>query len=135
MADGIEVTKVTIDENAIREKLNSVIHKDDLMWHVHETYAYTVKPWVPYDTGYLCGDADASAVEITSHAVVYHADYAAVNYYGTEIHHKREHHPLASAYWDKVAMQTEKDSFTQKVKELIVLELQREQRGGNWISG
>ena len=60
------------------------------------------------------------SVEIQPDGVVYTADYAWKQYYGTEFRHKTDVHPLATAFWDKVAMETQYDNFAEGIKEIII---------------
>ena len=114
----IVTTEVTVDANAISSKIEAAIHDESVLTQVHQELADTVNPWVPYDTGAL-----SQNITVSASGVVYNEEYAAKQYYGEEFHHKTEHHPLATAYWDKVAMQTEKEAFAERVKEIIVRRL------------
>lgn len=111
-------TKVEVDVSGIADKLYSLLTDPDVMTEVHREFADTIDPWVPYDTGEL-----SQNLTIDASGVTYNADYAAKQYYGTEFHHKREHHPLASAKWDEVAMQTERDAFALKVRDILIRRL------------
>lgn len=113
---------ITVDENAIIAKIESLLD-ETTMTQIQRTFATTLHPYVPYDTGRLSTD-----ITVDSTGVTYHAPYAAKNYYGTDIAHKREKHPLATALWDKVAMQTEQEALAHKV-ELILKQKAREQNG------
>lgn len=107
-------TDVKIDDTAILKTVEAITHDDGVMTEVHQAFAEIINPYVPYDTGNLSQDITVSAEGVT-----YHADYAAKQYYGEEFHHNKEHHPLASAHWDAVAMQTEKEAFANRVTEII----------------
>jgi len=111
--------KVDVDMDGITKRIEDVIHDEAVMTEVHEAYADVLNPYVPYDTGYLSQDS----VEVSAEGVTYTADYAWKQYYGTEYNHKKEVHPLATAMWDKVAMQTEKEAFAETVREIIVRRL------------
>ena len=111
--------KVDVDMDGITKRIEDIIHDEGVMTEVHEAYAEVLNPYVPYDTGYLSQDS----VEVSAEGVTYTADYAWKQYYGTEYNHKKEVHPLATAMWDKVAMQTEKEAFAETVKEIIVRRL------------
>lgn len=114
MSDGVRVTKIEIDELALKRKVEDLIHNEQVMTEVHQQFAKVIDPYVPYDTGYL-----AHTITVDADCVTYHADYAAKNYYGTDIRHKTDKHPLATAYWDEVAMQSHKDEFAKQVEEII----------------
>lgn len=111
-------TEVTVDTDAISRRIESAITDTGVMTQVHQELADTVDPWVPYDTGALSHN-----LTINAEGVTYNEDYASKQYYGEEFHHNTEHHPLATAYWDKVAMQTQKDQFALQVKEIVVRKL------------
>lgn len=112
----IHVTKVTVDTTEIINKLNSLTQDEDTMTLIHANYAKILDPYVPYDTGYLSQDS----VEIESDGVVYTADYAWRQYYGEDFKHKTEVHPLATARWDEVAMQTQSDVVQAMVRDVLV---------------
>lgn len=106
---------VHFDDSVIQNKLETLINDDKLMYAVHTLFAKTVDPWVPYLNGPL-----SQTVEIEPKCVRYIQPYARYQYYGVGFNHTIEHHPLASALWDKIAMQTEYDSFKEQVRELII---------------
>ena len=112
----ISVTKITVDSSGITQSLQDIVNDPDTMLLVHALYAQILDPYVPYDTGYLSQDS----VEIQPDGVVYTADYAWKQYYGTEFRHKTDVHPLATAFWDKVAMETQYDNFAEGIKEIII---------------
>lgn len=111
----VSVTNVKVDVSGVVNEINNVINDEYTMTLIHARLAQIVNPYVPYDTGYLSGES----VEIEPDGVVYTADYAWRQYYGTEFHHKTEVHPLATAFWDKVAMETHYDEFAQDIKDII----------------
>ena len=112
----VSVTNVKVDVSGVVNDINNVINDDTTRTLIQARLAQVVFPYVPYDTGYLSEDS----VEIEADGVVYTADYAWRQYYGTEFNHKRDVHPLATAFWDKVAMQDHYDEFAQDVKDIIV---------------
>ena len=114
----IVTTSVTVDVNAISNRIEAAIKDESVLTQVHQDLANTVDPWVPYDTGAL-----SQNITVDANGVTYNEEYASKQYYGEEFHHTTEHHPLASAYWDKVAMQTEREAFAERVKEIIVRRL------------
>jgi hypothetical protein len=112
---------VNINEHTIGDKIwNTNVWTTGLNWDIGQTFAKIVDPWVPYDTGKLSQDisyytsATSGGVE-----VVYESEYAQKQYYGEEFHHKTEVHPLATAKWDQVAMQTKRDEFAKEVERII----------------
>ena len=54
-------------------------------------------------------------VEITPEHLRYAAPYAARMYYGVGYRFKKDRHPLATAMWDKAAMQTQRDKLTREI--------------------
>lgn len=66
--------------------------------------------YVPMRTGTLAG-----TVEITPDYVRYIVPYAARMYYGVGFRFSKEKHALATALWDKVAMETQRDKLTRAV--------------------
>lgn len=111
----VSVTDVTVDVSGVVNDIQNVINDDWTRTMIHAQLAQTVFPYVPYDTGYLSEDS----VEIEPDGVYYTAPYAWRQYYGEDFHHNTEIHPLATAYWDKVAMQTHYDEFAQEVANII----------------
>ena len=67
-------------------------------------------PYVPMQTGDLMEN-----VEITPEHLRYAAPYAARMYYGVGYRFKKDRHPLATAMWDKAAMQTQRDKLTREI--------------------
>lgn len=109
------VIKVTVDVDGILASPNSLdeLIDDDVMLEVHRVFAETIDPWTPFLTGQLSGD-----IVISADGVTYNVPYASEKYYGTVYH--KEVHPLATSHWDEVAMQTEMDAFTARVKQILV---------------
>lgn len=66
--------------------------------------------YVPWRDGNL-----ARLVEITPEHVRYVSPYASRMYYGVGFRFRKDEHPLATAMWDKVAMQTQRDKLTRAV--------------------
>lgn len=89
---------------------NRFINDRVRMFAHNELYRLSNK-YVPMQTGYL-----AQNVEITPKYVRYKAPYAARMYYGVGFRFRKNKHPLATAMWDKVAMQTQRDKLTRAVE-------------------
>ena len=104
---------VDIDDKALENMVTGLID-DKTMLEIHNEYAKIVDPWVPYLNNPL-----STTLEITPQYIEYLVPYAHKQYTHPEFNHTVEHHPLATAYWDKVAMQTELDKFKQIVKEIL----------------
>lgn len=106
---------VQVNEAAIQAKIQNIINREDVKTEANRIFANIIDPWIPYDTGNL-----AHNITVNAEGVTYHADYAAKNYYGDDIRHKTDKHPLATAHWDDVAMQTEMDNLTSQITDMIV---------------
>ena len=106
---------VSVDDAALQAKLQSLIDDEGVKTEVNQEFARLINPYVPMDTGKLSQD-----ISVDANGVTYHAEYAAKNYYGDEIRHRTDKHPLATAHWDEVAMQTEMDTLTAKAREILV---------------
>lgn len=106
--------QVKVDKHAIGGKVNSLID-DTVMTQIHNEFARLVDPWVPFLHGPL-----SQTVEIYPQYIRYSQPYAHYQYTGIDFNHTLDPHPLASAEWDKVAMQTQMDIFSQTVKEILI---------------
>lgn len=115
MSKYFDVTaNVDIDLGKIQSKVESLVD-DTVMLQVHNLLAKTVDPWVPFLEGPL-----SQTLEITPEYVRYLQPYAHYQYVGVHFNHTKTHHPLASAEWDKVAMQTQLESFEEQVKQILI---------------
>ena len=103
----IEIINIKLSDNIIENLVTP-----EKMLKIHQELEKTIYPWTPYLTGKLSSDTT-----VTENGVTYNVDYAAKKYYG-EVYCK-DHHPLATSHWDRVAMQTEIDSFAKKVGEIL----------------
>ena len=97
---------------------------DDTMLQLHQLLADKCDPYVPYRTGAL-----SQNVEVTPKSVNYTQPYAAKNYFGEDISHNPQYHPLATAKWDEAMMQDHGDEFISEVKDIIVRRLDEELNG------
>ena len=103
----------------VLDTLRYVTNKKGFRTRVNEIFAETVDPWVPYITGAL---SQSGLTNVDSRGVHYTVDYAE-KVYTSDWPHYPVIHPLASSYWDEVAMQTQRDVFIQKVQEVLVNEI------------
>ena len=87
---------------------------DDVMLFAHNEFWRLYSPYVPMDTGTLL-----ESVEITPKYVRHIVPYAACMYYGSGFNFRHDKHPLACAYWDKVAMQTKKTELIESIQKYI----------------
>ncbi len=83
---------------------------DRVIQYAHLQLWRLCSKYVPMRTGYLM-----EYVEITPKYLRYIAPYAARMYYGINFHFRRDKHPLATAMWDKAAMQTQRDKLVRSV--------------------
>ena len=105
---------VHFNEKDIQNKLESLINDPAVMYEVHMKFARIIDPWVPY----LSGDL-SKLIEIHPDCVRYTQPYARRQYYGLDFNHTIDTHPLASAMWDKAAMETQLGSFKAEVKKIL----------------
>ncbi len=108
------VAKLTFKDNEIVEKINKLID-DNTMLEIHNLFAKTIDPWVPFLEGPL-----SQTVEINPEYIRYIQPYAHYQYEGINFNHTIEYHPRATAQWDKVAMQTELAAFEEQVKQILI---------------
>ncbi len=112
MSDVIKFN-VEVDETTLNTALQDLI-TDDVMLQIQNLFAKTINPWVPFLEGPL-----SQTLEITPEYVRYLQPYAHYQYVGDNFNHTIDYHPLASARWDKVAMQTELESFEQQIQDIL----------------
>ena len=105
---------VNVNVDSIDNKLNSLIKDDATMLEIHNLFAKTIDPWVPFLEGPL-----SQTVEIEPHLIRYIQPYARYQYYGVGFNHTKDYHPLASAMWDQAAMQVKRDDFVKQVMNII----------------
>lgn len=99
---------------SIQQKMERAISDPATMYEIHMAFARKIDPWVPY----LSGDL-SKLIQIEPDCVRYTQPYARYQYYGVGFNHTIDTHPLASALWDKVAMQTQLESFKAEVQEIL----------------
>lgn len=104
--------KVTVKVNA-RAIADSLITPDLKRYANTRLYAYCDE-FVPYKTGHLSQD-----VRISDEGVHYITPYAVYPYTGTHMHFRTDHHPLATAYWDKAAMTSKGDLLTRDIENAV----------------
>jgi hypothetical protein len=84
------------------------------MLEIHNLFAKTIDPWTPFFEGPL-----SQTVEITPNYIRYIQPYSHYQYVGTNFKHTTEYHPLATAYWDRAAMQTQLPLFEKQVTDIL----------------
>lgn len=90
-----------IEQRFCNDRVRLFAHNE--LWRLCDEY-------VPMRIGTLAG-----TVEITPDYVRYIVPYAARMYYGVGFRFSKEKHALATAMWDKVAMETQRDKLTRAV--------------------
>ena len=106
---------VEIDEQALISRFEALAHDEDVLLEAHIKLYEILNPYVPFRTGQLA-ERD---VRIKADGITYFAPWAEKNYYGVDIKHNPAVHPLATAYWDEVAMQSEYDTLCKEVEEIL----------------
>lgn len=106
--------KVKVDVDSIDGKLKKLVNDDATMLEIHNLFAKTIDPWVPFLEGPL-----SQTVEIEPHCIRYIQPYARYQYFGVGFNHTIDYHPLASALWDEVAMQTQRETFIENVRQIL----------------
>ena len=91
-------------------KISDRYVNNDTMLFAHYEFWRLYFPYVPMDTGTL-----AESVEITSEYVRHIVPYAAKIYYGDYMNFHKDRHPLATAHWDEVAMQTQREKLVRAI--------------------
>ena len=91
---------------------------------ISQLIADKTDPYVPYKTGAL-----ANNVTVTPDSITYHQPYAGKNYFGEDIAHNPQYHPLATAKWDKVMLQEQGEELTKEVRDIIIRRLDEEIHG------
>lgn len=90
-----------LENRYINDRVRLFAHTE--LWRLYKDY-------VPKRVGDLM-----SKVEITPQYVRHIVPYAARMYYGVGFRFRKDEHPLATAMWDKVAMQTRRDKLIRAV--------------------
>ena len=107
------ITKIKINDKAILKKLDQLLDAVTML-ELHNLLAKTVNPWVPMLEGPL-----SQNLEITSEGVTYLQPYSRYQYYGIDFNHTKDYHPLASAMWDKAALEVKGDEFSEQVTAIL----------------
>lgn len=103
--------------NVKPEKLSAKIYNPEMMLYAHtRLYAYC-NDYVPYRTGRLAKD-----VRISEKGVLYLAPYAANCYYGNW-NFRKDHHQLATNYWNEYMWHDRQDEYLEEIRQYIVQRL------------
>ena len=84
-----------------------------LRTRINQAVADVCDPYVPYQTGAL-----AHNVTVDSEGITYNQPYAREQY-ESGFEHGKEFHPLASSYWDKVALQNHRDELNAQIRDIV----------------
>lgn len=96
-----KITKRLLDNPKVGEELHNALRR-------------LIAPYVPMNTGTL-----RDSVETTPEHLRYWQDYARRMYYGTNFDFRKDPNPLATAKWDQIAMQTQKDRLAREIEGYI----------------
>ena len=104
-----------IDTSQIENLVNYLFNNETLL-EINKMIAEKCDPYVPYNTGRL---AESGKSNVTPKGIHYNVPYAEEQYFGIGINHNLEHHPKATAFWDKVMMQEHSDEVRQEITEIL----------------
>lgn len=136
---------VDIDEKSVQQKVDNLI-TDEVMVHIHTAFARLIDPYVPMEFGNLSQTTEITKDYVRYREIYAHYMYMGIKYgpnipqfdefghitgfvspkgkkkhsTGEPLIYSKEKHPLATAEWDKVAMQTQLAAFEQTVKNILV---------------
>ena len=97
----------------IQKRLDEIIDPTTML-AIYNNLAKRCDPYVPF----LEGPLSQTAV-VSSEGVTYIQPYARRQYYGDNFNHTLDHHPLASARWDKAMLRDHGDEFLQEVEDIL----------------
>lgn len=106
---------VHVNTDGLEDMFENLLNDEQTMLAVHTLFAKTIDPWVPYLNGPL-----SETVQIEPNLIRYVQPYARYQYYGVGFNHTKDFHPLASAMWDKAAMEVKLDEFRAGVRDILV---------------
>ena len=110
----IVTVKVHVNEQAIQDKVDSLIEDNATMLEIHNLFAKMMDPYVPFLEGPL-----SQTIEVTPDYVRYTQPYSHYQYEGDWFNHTIDYHPLASAHWDRAMMAARGEEFIQQVKMIL----------------
>lgn len=105
--------KIQVDEKKLRKQMEELMDPTAML-QIQNAFALIIDPWVPFLEGPL-----SQTLEITPQYVKYNVPYAHYQYTGDGFNHTTDKHPLATERWDRVAMQTELDTFIEQVRAIL----------------
>ncbi len=135
---------VDIDEKSVQQKVDNLIN-DEVMIHIHTAFARLIDPYVPMKNGPLSQNLEITKDYVRYKQIYAHYMYMGIKYgpnipqfdefghitgfvspkgkkkhsTGKPLNYSKEKHPLATAEWDKAAMQTQLEAFEKTVKSIL----------------
>jgi len=119
MSNGYFTVKGELNEGSVFNKLNEITHNVGVMIDISQKIVEAIDPYVPCDTGRLSEDVDFVHSYTEGTLIKYNAPYASKCYYGDDIAFHKDKHPLATAHWDKVAMQTQQERVNREAEAIL----------------
>lgn len=110
---------VKVNDKVLKKKLDMLLDKETKTAS-HNALARIVDPWVPMLTGQL-----SQHTNVDETGVEYRQPYARYQYYGIDFKHTKDFHPLASAYWDRVALSVKKDELMREIEGILYRKLRQ----------
>lgn len=102
--------------------VNRIIN-DDVKLFANTTWWRLYQEFVPMRNGDLYGDAAITGksddVEITPEYIHHKVPYARRMYYGEDFNFSKDKHSKATAYWDKVAFNSQGDKLIKDIENYI----------------
>ena len=92
------------------DSMDDLLNDETLKLRIASEFERYCEPYVPFLTGML-----AQTTEVTPDYVEYTVPYAHYQYVGENFNHTTTFHPLATAYWDRVMLETQGDEFLEQV--------------------
>jgi len=105
-------TKFETSPQAIAKRITG--NRQTLLFMANEAKR-VFNDYVPYRDGALSDTARVGAEDGKGY-VEYVQPYAADNYYGAHKRFGRDVHPLATAFWDRAAMQARGDAYKEAIQ-------------------
>lgn len=119
MSKGVFSVHSQLNEGSIYDKVQEITHNTGVQIDIAQQFINIVNPYVPCDTGNLSREVYITRSYSDGMSIVYEAPYASKCYYGDDINFRKDKHPLATAHWDKVAMQTERERFVREAEQIV----------------
>ncbi len=119
---GIIKTTVSVNENAIRAKVDTLIKDGQTMLQIHNKFAQMCNEYVPFLEGPL-----SQSVRVYPDYISYNTPYAHYQYVLHDMNEDlagttnrtRIYHPKATSYWDKAMMLEKGELFCKQVENIL----------------